>query len=81
MLKLPYFGKQKLELAFEYGIILADVLKSNDKEITKEIVQRMEKILVKECTEKSVSRVALDMIPNILACLEPSDTIKASKSK
>lgn len=70
MLNIPLYGKKKLLLACEYGIILSRVMKGMDKELTPEIVKRLEEIILKEFTAKSANRVALDMIPNLLASIE-----------
>lgn len=70
MFKLPLFGKKKLLLAFEYGIVLSTVIRDQGKELTPEIVARCEEIIEKEFTAKSSNRVALDMIPNLLASIE-----------
>lgn len=70
MLNIPLYGKQKLLLAFEYGVILAQVAKEQGIEVTPELVERCEKIISKEFTQKSGDRVALDMVPNLLASIE-----------
>ena len=71
MFKIPLFGKQKLLLAFEYGTVLARVMKDfKDEELSPEVVKRCEDIILKEFTEKSADRVALDMVPNLLASIE-----------
>lgn len=64
------YNKKKLLLAFEYGIILKDVAK--DK-LNPEMVQRAEDIIVKEFSKKSASKLACEMIPNLLAIIEPKD--------
>jgi hypothetical protein len=70
MFKIPLFGKQKLLLAFEYGVILSQVAKEQKLELTPEIMARCEEVILKEFTEKSGDRVALDMVPNLLASIE-----------
>ena len=70
MFKIPLYGKKKLVMAMEYGVILATVAKDRNIELTPEIVARLEDIVVKEFTDKSYERVSLDMIVNILASLE-----------
>jgi hypothetical protein len=70
MFKIPLFGKQKLLLAFEYGVILSQVAKEQNMEITPELIARCENVILKEFTSKSGKRVALDMIPNLLASIE-----------
>jgi len=70
MFNIQLYGKQKLLLAFEYGVILSDVAKDRKIPLTNEMVTRCEEIIEKEFTAKSSNRVALDMVPNILASLE-----------
>lgn len=70
MLNIPLFSKKKLILAFEYGVILAKFTQDKNVELTPEIISRCENIIEKEFTTKSANRVALDMIPNLLASLE-----------
>ena len=70
MLNLQFYNKKKLKLAFEYGLVMADVAKQNGIEITPELVQRAEEIIVKEFSNKNASKVACEMVPNILASFE-----------
>jgi len=65
------FSEKKLMLAFEYGLVLADVASQKKIELTKEIVLRLENIMKKEFNKKNSTRLAVDMIVNILAALEP----------
>ncbi len=71
MPRIPVFGKKKLILAFEYAVTLADVVHQNKAELTPEIVERMEAIILKEFPAKSAERLAIDMNVNVLAALEP----------
>jgi len=64
------FGKKKLLLAFEYGLVLSDVAKNKKIELTPEIVERAESILLDVCRGSTTKRVGLDMIPNILSMFE-----------
>ena len=70
MFKIPLFGKKKLLLAFEYGVVLSQVAKEQGIEVTPELVERCEKVISKEFTEKNGVRIALDMVPNLLASIE-----------
>ncbi len=70
MLNIPLYGKKKLILSFEYGIILSQVAKERGIELTMELIARCEEIIEKEFTAKSTNRVALDMVPNLLASIE-----------
>lgn len=70
MFKLPFYGKKKLLLSFEYGLVIAKVAKENNIKLDTELVKRCEEIIVKEFTQKNYKRVALEMVPNILASFE-----------
>ena len=70
MIKLPFYSKKKLLLAFEYGLTIADVAKQQEMVLTPEIVKRVEEIIVKEFSTKSATKVACEMAVNILAGFE-----------
>ena len=70
MIKLPFYGKKKLLLAFEYGLTIADVAKQQEVILTPEIVKRVENIIVQEFSNQSATKVACDMAVNILAGFE-----------
>ena len=70
-MKIPIYGNKKLIAAFEMGLNLSETMKNMNQDLTKEIVQRAEDILVKEVSTKSHKRVVLDTIPNLLASIEP----------
>ena len=70
MLNLPLYNKQKLLLAFEYGIVLGDVAKQKGVEVTPELVKRAEELIEKEFRANTASYNATHMIPNILAIFE-----------
>lgn len=71
------FGKKKLFLAFEYGLALSEVARETKTELTPDIVERAEDILLDACTHGTAERVAVDMIPNILASFEPKEDNKS----
>lgn len=64
------FNEKQLLLAFEYGVVMSDVAKNMKVKLTAEIIARFEDILVKEFTTKDFDKVALEMVPNILAGFE-----------
>lgn len=68
-----FYSEKKLLLAFEYGVILADMARTMNKELSKEAVTRLEEIIKKEFTKKNPTRLSVDMVVNILAALEPKD--------
>lgn len=69
-LKIPLYSNQKLRLAFEYGVAIADVAKKEGVELTPEIIKRAEEIIVSEFSSRSASKVACEMVPNLLAVFE-----------
>lgn len=70
MFKFKFYGKKKLLLAFEYGLTIAKVAQEQNVELTPELVERAEKIVVAEFTSKNPERLAVEMVPNILATFE-----------
>jgi len=70
MLNLPLHSNKKLLLAFEWGVILADVAKKHKVKLTPEIIKRAEDIILKEFKEKSPSKLAGEMEIIILSIFE-----------
>lgn len=70
MKKINFFGKKKLLLAFEYGVVLSEVALKMDKELTPEIVKRAEAIIIDSFSRNNEQRIALDMTPAILSIFE-----------
>lgn len=70
MFKLPFYGKKKLLLAFEYGVVISEVAKEKGVDLSAEISNRAEEIICKEFDTKGPERLAIEMIPNILAVFE-----------
>lgn len=77
MLKLPFFSRKKLLLAFEYGVILSQVALENNIKVTPEMMKRAEELIIPEFTDSTPTRLSTQMVPNLLAILQPDDTIKA----
>lgn len=67
-----FFGKKKILLAFEYGLVMADVAEKMKYEITPEVVKRAEEIVMDQCQKSSTQEMAVDMVPNILAIFQPN---------
>lgn len=67
------FSKKKTLLAFEFGIVLSNVAKQLNIEVTPEIVAQAEKILEKELIYRSSQQFACNMNVYILAVLEPKE--------
>lgn len=72
MLNIPIYGNKKLITAFEYGLIFSELSKRKGSKfkVTKENVERLEKIILKEFPKKDWERLNTDMIVNILASME-----------
>lgn len=68
--KWPIFGRQKLVLAFEYGTVLAHTAYINNVELTPELIEKAEAMILNEFTNGDPTRVAVDMIPNIMSIFE-----------
>lgn len=67
------FGKQKLLMAFEFGINISEVAKEMKIEVTPEMVKRAENILLEECRTNTAKHFACNMISYTLAVFEPND--------
>lgn len=70
MLNLPLYSNQKLLLSFEFGLTIAEVAKKQKIKLTPEIIERAEKILLNEFRKESAEKIAIGMIPTILAVFE-----------
>lgn len=70
MFNLPIFGRSKLLLAFEYGVILTQVAKDRGVEVTPEMVKKAEIMIENEARTRTASKMATDMEPNILSIFE-----------
>lgn len=70
MWKLPFFGKSKLLLAFEYGVILTQVAKEQGVDVTPEFVKKAEIMIENEFKMKTPTKLAVEMEPNILSIFE-----------
>lgn len=73
MLRLPIYGNKSLMLAYEFGLILSEVAKENNIEVTRDISERAEKILINEIRTKGWKKTVLNMLPLVMAVLEPKE--------
>jgi hypothetical protein len=67
---LPIYGKKTIKLAFEFGLVLAEVAKEKKIEMTPELSLRAESVFIKEINEQGLKSVACQFVPLILACFE-----------
>lgn len=70
MFKLPIFGKKKLLLSFEYGMTLAKTALENKHEITPELMEKAEVMLMGEFTTQTPTQLSIDMAQNVLSAFE-----------
>jgi len=69
-LKFWLFGKSKVLLAFEYGVILSESTHALGVKLTPEITEKAEAMIAGEFSTKTVEELAADMGPNILSSFE-----------
>lgn len=70
MIKIPFYSNKKLKLAFEMGVILSETASGMGKELTPEIVEKAEKILIGEFSTKSPTEISTEMQVLVLAAFE-----------
>lgn len=70
MLKLPFFGRKKLLLAFEYGVVISQVAAAQGVELTPELIAKAEIMLENEAKTQSETMMATQMVPNVLSVFE-----------
>lgn len=64
------YSKEKVLLAFEYGLTIANVAHDNNVEITPELVKKAETMIEGEFLTQTETHLAVNMIPNILSVFE-----------
>ncbi len=70
MIRLPIYGNKTLRLAFEFGTVLSEVAKDHNVVLTRDIVERAEKVFINEINTKGFEKTALNFVPLILAVFE-----------
>lgn len=68
------FGRKKLFLAFEYGLLISEVAKEQGVELTPEIVTRAEKMIENEFRNHGPEFLATQIVPLILSVFELDTT-------
>lgn len=68
--KAPFWGKKKILLGFEYGTVLAYTALKNNVELTPELMKKAEIMIEGEFKNGNPTRLAVDMIPNIMSVFE-----------
>lgn len=69
-IKKLIFDREKITLAFEYGLVLSEVANDRKIEITPELVAKAESMLLGEFESQSPTNLAVNMIPNIMSVFE-----------
>ena len=71
-MRWPIFilGRKKLLLAFEYGVVMAETARQQGVELTPELIEKAERMLEGEFPSTSASRLATNIVPNILTAFE-----------
>lgn len=69
-LRSRFFGKKKILLSFEYGVVLSQVAAEQGIELTPEMIERAEDMIIGEFGSQSPTRLSVEMIPNIMSVFE-----------
>jgi len=69
-LKFWLFGKSKVLLAFEYGVILAKTAAQESVSITPNLMEKAEIMITGEFSTKTAEELATDMGPNLFSVFE-----------
>jgi NOL1/NOP2/fmu family ribosome biogenesis protein len=64
------FGREKLRLAFEYGVIISRVAREHGIELTPELIEKAEAMIIGESENQSPTHLSVNMFPNILSVFE-----------
>ncbi len=67
---IPFFGRKKLLLALEYGLLIAEIAKSHGVELTPEFVEKAEIMLEGEARTQTAEHMAVNIVPNLLSVFE-----------
>lgn len=71
MIKVPFHSNKKLLLAFEFGLVMAKVAQDQGVELTRELSERAEEIILNEFQQKGAQKLSTEMHQNILAVFQP----------
>ena len=70
---VPLFGSKKLRLAFEFGVIMSEVAKGMNIELTPGMIIRAEEILLDQSKTKNAQEFAGQMNACAMAAFEPKE--------
>lgn len=68
--RIPFFGRKKLLLAFEYGVMISQTALAQGVEITPELIEKAEIMIENEARIQTETMFATQMVPNILSVFE-----------
>ena len=69
---LGLYTKQEIGLAVEFGVTTSETARGIGMKKFGPVVQKVEDILISEFLKRPTEKVALDMVPLILAAFQPS---------
>lgn len=75
-LGLRIYGKTKLLLAFEYGLVLAETASKQNVELNQELSLRAEDMIENEFSKNDATHCGVQMLPNILSVFETDSAPK-----
>ncbi len=61
-------------MAFNYGVVMSDVAKQLDIELTSDLVKKAEKMIEQEFENKTIEQLATDLQVNLLSIFETDST-------
>ena len=69
-LKNLFFDKEKILLAFEYGVVLGDVARDMGVSMDPELIKRAEAMIEGEFKNQTASHLSTNIVPNIMTAFE-----------
>jgi hypothetical protein len=73
---IPLHTNNTLKIAFEFGVVLASVSNELKIELTPEISEEVERILLRELKLYGTRKTALNFVPLVMSILAPKKTPK-----
>lgn len=72
MFRLPIYNNIQIRLAVEFGTVVSETAKKMNFDITPEVMERAENIIINELRTRTPTQVAGDMVALVLAVFEPN---------
>lgn len=69
-LGIPLYSKQKVLLAFEYGMIISDTAHAQGVELNRGLFERAEEMIASEFTRNDAQHCGSQMLPNVLSVFD-----------